>query len=360
MTEPISEAAFREALSRFASGVTVVTAVATTGPVGFTASAFTSVSLSPPLVLVCVAKKASVHDALIAAPRFGVSLLASGQRWIAEQFGRPGANRFQNVPLRGGSSTVPLIEASLASLECARHATHEAGDHTLLVGEVVGVTVTTGAPLLHYSRQYGSFAAETSPPKATANGAPSAGVAPRRELVVVTGSPSATSRSQFVATALVERAQRAGHHARVFALRDFSADELVLGQTSGASARSFLQAIAGSAAIVLSTPVYKATYAGGLKTIVDLIPADALVDKPALGIATTKLEAHGREVDQAYRGLFRFFRARPIDSLVVLDDELRMEGDRGAFAPSAAQRVDRAATDLIAALAAPATTETRP
>jgi flavin reductase (DIM6/NTAB) family NADH-FMN oxidoreductase RutF len=161
MIESLSESAFREALSHFASGVTVVTSQSPSGPVGFTASAFTSVSLSPPLVLVCVAKRASIHDVLLTAQRFGVSVLAEEQRWVAEQFARPvvdRVDRFERVPLRKeGSEGVPLLEGALAGLECRHHDARGAGDHTILVGEVLGVSVTAGRPLVHYGRRFGSF-----------------------------------------------------------------------------------------------------------------------------------------------------------------------------------------------------------
>src|SRR5262249_9122514 len=99
MTASVSEAAFREALAHFASGVTVVTACTRAGRVGFPASAFPSVSLEPPLVLVCVARGASAHDAVVAAEAFGVNILSERQQWIAEQFARPGVDRFAHVPL---------------------------------------------------------------------------------------------------------------------------------------------------------------------------------------------------------------------------------------------------------------------
>jgi flavin reductase (DIM6/NTAB) family NADH-FMN oxidoreductase RutF len=171
MVESLSESAFREALSRFASGVTVVTAQGPSGPVGFTASAFTSVSLSPPLVLVCVAKSASIHDVLLTVQRFGVNVLAEEQRWVAEQFARRAVDRFERVALQQrGSESVPLLEGALASLECQHHDAREAGDHTIVVGEVLGVSVTAGRPLVHHGRRFGSFTTLSS-----TLGAPTAG-----------------------------------------------------------------------------------------------------------------------------------------------------------------------------------------
>ena len=156
MSEPISSDAFREALARFASGVTVVTAAGPSGPSGLTASAFSSVSLSPPLVLVCVGKRARAHDALVRGDFFGVSVLAERQAWIAEQVGRSGIDRFRDVPLRR-EGRVPLVEGALVQLECRRYAAHDAGDHTILVGEVLEGTVGAGSPLVHFGRKFGGF-----------------------------------------------------------------------------------------------------------------------------------------------------------------------------------------------------------
>jgi flavin reductase (DIM6/NTAB) family NADH-FMN oxidoreductase RutF len=161
MTQPITGAAFREALSQFASGVTIVAAHHPSGPVGFTATGFSSVSLSPPLVLVCVDKGASAHSGVVAADYFGVSILDDRQAWIALQFARSGIDRFDGVPLRiSKADRAPLIDGALAHLECRKHTCLEAGDHTILFGEVLEGVVGVGRPLLHFARRFGSFVAE--------------------------------------------------------------------------------------------------------------------------------------------------------------------------------------------------------
>jgi flavin reductase ActVB len=158
MIRSISEASFREALAHFASGVTIVTARGADGPVGFTATGFTSLSLAPPLVLVCVAKNASAYEGVVGADRFGVSVLCERQRWIAEQFARSGVDRFRDVPVVADpAAAVPLIEGALARLECHRHAQHDAGDHTILIGRVHSAFTGSGRPLLHFSRRFGGF-----------------------------------------------------------------------------------------------------------------------------------------------------------------------------------------------------------
>jgi flavin reductase (DIM6/NTAB) family NADH-FMN oxidoreductase RutF len=156
MSTSIGGQAFRDALSQFASGVTIVAVRDGDALAGLTATAFSSVSLEPPLVLVCVARTASANDAVLAADELGISILAGGQGWIAMQFARHGIDKFAGVPLTAGKG-VPLVDGALAHLECRRHAQHEAGDHTILVLEVVASSVTPGAPLLHYARKLGGF-----------------------------------------------------------------------------------------------------------------------------------------------------------------------------------------------------------
>ncbi|HVH42084.1 MAG TPA: flavin reductase family protein [Labilithrix sp.] len=168
MPEPISSAAFRESLAQFASGVTVITATTSAGLVGFTATAFTSVSLEPPLVLVCIAKTASAHDAVVAADEVGVSVLAESQAWIAEQFAQRGIDRFGGVPLREtGGSEPPLVDGALVQLVGRPHTRSIVGDHTLLVLEITHAAIAPGKPLLHFSRKFGGFAAESLPREST-------------------------------------------------------------------------------------------------------------------------------------------------------------------------------------------------
>ncbi|HWL89334.1 MAG TPA: NAD(P)H-dependent oxidoreductase [Polyangiaceae bacterium] len=177
-----------------------------------------------------------------------------------------------------------------------------------------------------------------------------------REILFIGGSPSSTSRSWFVARAVAKELGRASNAAgeewaaREFSLHDFDAEDVFLARTQAPKVGHFLEAVKGAAALVLSTPVYKATYAGGLKAIVDLIPQDGLLNRPVLGIATTRLAAHGREVERAYEALFAFFRARAARPLVVLDEEIHLDGGVGTFTDTARERVQNAANELRAAL----------
>jgi flavin reductase ActVB len=161
--QPVSRESFRETLAQFASGVTIVTTRGARGHVGFTATGFTSVSLSPPLVLVCIARTASAHDTVVGNVHFGVSVLDEHRPWIATQFARSDVDRFADVPVSLPEPTgVPLIDGAIAHLQCRRHARHDAGDHTILVGEVLAVSVASGKPLLHFARRFGHFVPETS------------------------------------------------------------------------------------------------------------------------------------------------------------------------------------------------------
>jgi flavin reductase ActVB len=164
MSESVTVAAFREALAHFASGVTIVAARRPLGPIGFTATGFTSVSLTPPLILVCVAKTASAYDGVVGAELFGVSVLGEDQRWLAERFATTGIDRFEGVPaIEGPVTAAPLIDGALAHLECRPHARHDAGDHTLLVGEVLRASTSIGRPLLHFARRFGALANHPGP-----------------------------------------------------------------------------------------------------------------------------------------------------------------------------------------------------
>ena len=168
-------------------------------------------------------------------------------------------------------------------------------------------------------------------------------------ILFVAGSPSPTSRSSFVAQVIAGAVGARGLDARFFSIRDFNAEDVLLGRAEAPEVAAFVEAAKGAAAVVLSTPVYKATYAGGLKALVDLVPPDALVGKPALGIATTRLPEHGLSAARAFSNLFAFFRARPIDAVTVLDSEFDGAGASLALGSAAGERVGEAARSLLAA-----------
>lgn len=176
--DPATSRAFRDVLGRFASGVTVATTVADGVDHAMTASAFCSVSLDPPLVLVVVDRRNRFHDAVLASGTWGVSVLSEdGQddaSWLARR-GRPLEDQLDRVPHRRGAATgVALLERAIAWLECRTWQTYDGGDHTIVVGEVVDASVRAdadpsptaatgfdesrlGEPLLYYRSHYGAL-----------------------------------------------------------------------------------------------------------------------------------------------------------------------------------------------------------
>nr|WP_274560023.1 flavin reductase family protein [Streptomyces spiramyceticus] len=164
--EGVSNEKFRAAMSRFTAGVTLVTAHdpdsgASGEDVGMTATAFMSVSLDPPLVLVSVRNGSRMDDLLAEQPLWAVSLLSENQRQIAGRFAMKGrlSDRllFQDVPYtRGAVSGAPLIGGALAVVECRTEKRVEAGDHTLVIGRVleVGLPNADDGPLTYFKGRY--------------------------------------------------------------------------------------------------------------------------------------------------------------------------------------------------------------
>lgn len=149
---------FKRALGAFASGVTVVTTRDASGrPKGMTVSAFCSGSLNPPLVLVCIDRKAECHPDLQAGRRFAVNILGQGQAEVSRRFATKDVDRFAGVAVRQGAMGLPLLADAMATLECRVVGEHPAGDHTIFVGEVEAAQVKPEAPLLHYRGTYGAF-----------------------------------------------------------------------------------------------------------------------------------------------------------------------------------------------------------
>lgn len=128
---------FRRALGCFASGVTVVTAVDGEGrPAGVTVSAFSSVSLDPPLVLFCLDRKTAALTSYTDSGRFAVNVLAEGQQAVSNAFASTREDRFAGIDVVEGAGGCPLIAGAMAHLECALEAVHDGGDHLILVGRV--------------------------------------------------------------------------------------------------------------------------------------------------------------------------------------------------------------------------------
>ena len=151
----IDSALFRSVLGRFATGVTVVTTRDAEGrDHGMTVSAFSSVSLDPPLVLCCIERRTAMHAVLERAQTFAVNILSASQEALSRRFSEREHERFDGIGYERGQSGAALLEGVLGYLECRIVARHEAGDHTIVVGEVENAEAHRGAPLLYYRGGY--------------------------------------------------------------------------------------------------------------------------------------------------------------------------------------------------------------
>ncbi|MEU4349002.1 flavin reductase family protein [Streptomyces sp. NPDC023838] len=152
---PTASDSFRSAMARCAAGVVVATTRDAAGrPWGFTATSFCSVSLEPPLILVCVAQSASGYGAFIECAEFAVSVLREDQQEVATRFARSGADKFLPAQTTTTPALLPAVADALCGLDCRVHARYEAGDHLILVGRVTDVRVRNGAPLIHHDRAF--------------------------------------------------------------------------------------------------------------------------------------------------------------------------------------------------------------
>jgi flavin reductase (DIM6/NTAB) family NADH-FMN oxidoreductase RutF len=157
----LSSSVFRQALGRFATGVTVITAEREAGKVhGMTANSFTAVSLEPLLILVCVSEEAKMLQVLKKANRFGVSVLKNSQRAISEFFAQPEQDpemeRELGIRFQRAESGIPMLSEALVQLSCSVVSTQVAGDHTIFVGAVETVEIYEGEPLIFFRGGYHS------------------------------------------------------------------------------------------------------------------------------------------------------------------------------------------------------------
>ncbi len=146
---------FRRACGRFATGVTIASVIDSTGaPHGLTVSSFTSVSLEPPLILICLGHEVTVIDHFRAARFFGVNVLGEEQQHLSERFARKGADRFNGIPWDRGETGAPLIPGALAAIECETRQRITSGDHDIFVGEMTRARIGEGQPLVYFASRY--------------------------------------------------------------------------------------------------------------------------------------------------------------------------------------------------------------
>lgn len=152
---------FRRALGQFATGITVVTGRDPEGrPFGLTVNSFASVSLSPPLVLFCLATRSELNAPLRTTHLYGVSVLSEAQEQWSTRFATPGIDRFAGVEVVEGEHGLPLVPDALAWLECRVRDVHAGGDHSIYVGEVLRLSVRPGRPLLYHASGYRRLAVD--------------------------------------------------------------------------------------------------------------------------------------------------------------------------------------------------------
>lgn len=155
----VAAAEFREAMGCFASGVTVVTAGTEAGEVaGLTANAFTSVSLDPPLILVCIKQRSCSADVLRRAGRFAVHVLRSDQAEAARAFARPAGDKLGAMALTWSRHDIPIMESCLVRLECSLEAEYDGGDHGIFLGRVLALDMAPPPhqPLTYFRGQLGA------------------------------------------------------------------------------------------------------------------------------------------------------------------------------------------------------------
>jgi len=148
--------AFRDALGQFATGVTLVTIQGPDGPMGFTANSFSSLSLDPALVLWSLARSARRYGPFAAARHFAIHILGQDQADLPSRFSRTGAG-FAGLDWLANPEGVPILPGPLARFDCAQHATHAGGDHLIIVGQVLRLTLGEGEPLVFAKGRFGRF-----------------------------------------------------------------------------------------------------------------------------------------------------------------------------------------------------------
>lgn len=154
---PIEKNELRRVMGHFATGVTVITTFSAEGVLhGLTANSLTSVSLNPPLLLVCVEKKAESYGSFESSRVFTVNVLAEDQEDISRRFATSGVNKFEGVAYQRGANGCPIIHGALAYLECKLYDAHDGGDHTIYIGEIEQAETREGRPLVFFRGGYRS------------------------------------------------------------------------------------------------------------------------------------------------------------------------------------------------------------
>lgn len=160
MSQAFSQREFRDAMGQFCTGVAVVTGRCPEGPTGFAVQSFVSVSLSPPLIAICPAVTGNSWARLRSVGHFGINILRHDQEELCLRFGVPGAEKFDNLRCASSDRGIPVLDDTLAYVECQLESEHEAGDHTVVIGRVEDFRIfqPNEMPLLFFRGGYGHFA----------------------------------------------------------------------------------------------------------------------------------------------------------------------------------------------------------
>ncbi len=157
---------FRQVIGRFASGVTIITTRDEAVNYGLTASAVSSLSLDPPMLLVCINRQTGTSQAIAKVKVFAVNILKENQQAIARQFATPHPNKFRDIPLTFGTLGVPLLPNMLATLECRVVEEATGGTHAVFLAEIQAAQTEEGMPLVYYRGRMGKYSvsSEANPP----------------------------------------------------------------------------------------------------------------------------------------------------------------------------------------------------
>jgi flavin reductase (DIM6/NTAB) family NADH-FMN oxidoreductase RutF len=155
----VDPAAFRTVLGRFCSGITVITALGSDGPLGLTCQSFSSLSLDPPLVLFSPARTSVTWPRIREVGRLCVNVLAEDHTWLSAAMARSGADKFAGVRWDASPHGAPRLDGAVAWLDCALEAEHNGGDHTIVVAAVHALSTGPAVrPLLYYQGRYATLA----------------------------------------------------------------------------------------------------------------------------------------------------------------------------------------------------------
>ena len=156
----LDQARFREVLGHFATGITIVTATEEGEPVGFSCQSFSALSMEPPMVILAPARSSTSWPRIAQAGAFAVNILGEAQEAVCRAFAVSGGDKFDGVAWKPGAVTgSPLIDGSLATLECTLGDIFDGGDHEIVTGHVVAMDIGSGSPLLFYRSGFGRFVA---------------------------------------------------------------------------------------------------------------------------------------------------------------------------------------------------------